>query len=187
MAIHQTLASHADFTEMDKTAAAHKFCIVYPEGINKSFNAGGCCASNTEDDLGFARELVHYMQDNERVDNSKVFAMGWSNGGYMAYYLGCRAADLLSAIVVVGGLAGVDPSGSECRPAVAPRLLHFHETGDPEVNYNGGGVEFISSPDVVAVWAARQGCGTGQQQLHQGRRKVHDQHWLPSWPQRHTL
>jgi poly(3-hydroxybutyrate) depolymerase len=62
----------------------------------------------------------------------------------------------------VGGLAGVDPTGSECAipSGKAPRVLSIHETGDPQVSYTGGGDEYLGAEDLAAVMAAKQGCSS---------------------------
>ena len=74
--------THADYTNMDLTAENYGFYVVYPEGLNEAFNAGGCCADATADDLGFARDLVAYIAAHACIDLDRVYATGFSNGGY---------------------------------------------------------------------------------------------------------
>jgi polyhydroxybutyrate depolymerase len=156
--------AQADYTEMDASAQRHGFYVVYPQGIDEAFNAGGCCADATADDVGFARALVKYMSDNACVDSKRVFATGWSNGGYMAYYLACLASDIFAAIAPVGGLIGIDPA-TECSPQFPPRVLAFHETGDPEVSYQGGGDEYLGAQALLAQFAKKQGCDPNNVQV----------------------
>ena len=82
---------------MAVTAEARGFLLVFPEGqvvsgqgaLNgPSWNAGGCCASATADDLGFSLALVADVQARTCVAAAKVFACGWSAGAYFSHYLG---------------------------------------------------------------------------------------------------
>jgi poly(3-hydroxybutyrate) depolymerase len=102
----------AEYTQMDELARLKGFYVVYPRGLKQAFNAGGCCAGATADDLAFAKELVRYMVAQGCIDTGKVAAAGWSNGGYMAYYLACRAPEVFGYIISVGGLIGIDPQGT---------------------------------------------------------------------------
>ena len=64
--------------------------MIHPEGTGtpKSWNAGGCCSpASTEgvDDMGFMSALVDEAAKRLCVDPSRVYLMGLSNGGYIAY------------------------------------------------------------------------------------------------------
>jgi polyhydroxybutyrate depolymerase len=39
--------------------------------------------------------MVAYVSERVCVDPARVFAGGYSNGGYMTYRLGCEASDLV--------------------------------------------------------------------------------------------
>lgn len=154
--------TQADYTEMDVLAEAEGFYVVYPQGIGDHFNAGDCCTGASADDLGFSRQIVDFVGDEACIDLDRVFATGYSNGGYMAYYLACRASDYFKAIASVGGLIAVDPYGKNCQPENPPPVLAFHDTGDPEVDYyyNRRHDEYMGTEDLVAVFAQKQGCGS---------------------------
>ncbi len=125
-----------------------------------SWNSGGCCDSANADDKTFLVNLVGEIASRGCVDTSKVFAVGYSAGGYMALTLGCQASSTFKGVGTVGALIGVDPeNASQCaKPFV--RYLSYHSTGDPEVPYadtakNG---DFMTAPQLRSHLASMQGC-----------------------------
>jgi polyhydroxybutyrate depolymerase len=103
-----------------------------------SWNAGNCCTNATtyeENDLLFASTVIDFVSSKYSVDKSRIWAMGHSNGGMMAYRLACDLSEKITAIaVVVGSL--VDTS---CNPEKQVSLLHIHGDLDPLVPIQGGG------------------------------------------------
>ena len=103
-----------------------------------SWNAGDCCTNATtyeENDLLFASTVIDFVASKYSVDKSRIWAMGHSNGGMMAYRLACDLSDKITAIAVVTGSL-VDPS---CSPSKQVSLLHIHGDLDPTVPIQGGG------------------------------------------------
>src|SRR5687767_8792281 len=90
-------------------ADAEGFVVVHPEawGSPTSWNAGGgCCdpaSSNDVDDVGFIRSLLDTLEKKLCVDTKRVFVMGLSNGGYLAYRVACELSDRVAAIGSVTG------------------------------------------------------------------------------------
>jgi len=157
-----------DMTGMSDVADREGFIVVYPQGydladpvdwlpagVNYAFNAGTCCpkaCSNKRDDVLFIRELVAYVQtvvsDESNgvinIDETRIYAMGMSNGGFFTNRLGCEARDLFAAIAPVSGMIvnGSSPSWKsdpyDCPTPQKPLpVLYFHGTGDLIVPYGG--------------------------------------------------
>jgi polyhydroxybutyrate depolymerase len=158
----ETAQEQVLLTGMNDEADANGFLVVYPSGINMSWNAGRCCGdaqSQGLDDLGFLKALLERLPLAYCVDPRRVYATGMSNGGMMTYRLACDLSDRIAAAAPVAG-ALVLPS---CTRARAVPLFHFHGTADPLVPYNGGYAAvpvalFPAVPDEVAGWAADNGC-----------------------------
>lgn len=75
------------------------FIVVYPSGINNSWNFGPCCTeSRSVDDIGFVRAIVEEIMENACIDASRVYATGYSNGGGLSHYLACNASDMFAAV-----------------------------------------------------------------------------------------
>jgi polyhydroxybutyrate depolymerase len=110
-----------------------------------SWNAGNCCTNattNEENDLLFASTVIDFVSSKYSVDKSRIWAIGHSNGGMMAYRLACDLSDKITAVAVVTGALMDDT----CNPTKQVSLLHIHGDLDPTVPYNGGGK--LETPDI---------------------------------------
>lgn len=143
----QAQLSHA----IAKSDAA-SFVVIHPEGTGtpRSWNAGACCApASTEgvDDLGFISALVDEAATRLCIDPSRVYLMGLSNGGHMAYASACQLADKFAAVASVAGIL----HQSSCNPARPVPLFQVHGNSDPIVAYSGGSSS-------VSTWKTKNGC-----------------------------
>jgi len=141
-------------TGMDRKADAEGFVVVYPDGIDRSWNAGVCCrgaASGMVDDVGFARALVEHVEGRVCIDPKRVYAAGFSNGGRMSYRLGCEAADLFAAIAPVAGTKSFPDlmNTPGCKPSRPISLIDVMGSDDPRID---------AQPAQVAEWRAFNGC-----------------------------
>jgi polyhydroxybutyrate depolymerase len=136
--------------------------VVYPAGIENSWNARFCCGPAQEqgiDDVGFIRTLIAAVGQAVPVDTHRVYVTGISNGGFMSYRLGCALADQIAAIGPVAG-ALLEPA---CAPSAPVSVLAFHGTADPLVPYDGatgpqGATLWPSVLHSVGFWARHDGC-----------------------------
>lgn len=123
------------------TADAHGMIVAFPTGLNSGFNAGECCGASVTskvDDLGFTRDMVSTLSKEYCVDAKRIYSTGFSNGGFMSYYLACEMSETFAAVASVAGTLGIPPDN--CKPKRPVSLLHVHGTGDLIVPYTGGGV-----------------------------------------------
>jgi polyhydroxybutyrate depolymerase len=153
------------FSNMNATADAEGFVVVYPDGLKnstngmQSWNAGLCCAfgDSDRDDVGFVDALIDDVSSRVCIDQKRVYATGMSNGGFMSHRLACERADRIAAIGPVAGVLGIPPES--CKPSRAVPVIHFHGTEDPLVPYDGGGTSsYPSVADTISGWASRDGC-----------------------------
>jgi polyhydroxybutyrate depolymerase len=158
-------------TGFDAESDKRGFIVAYPEGtagLNGRFhtwNAGACCGVAVRrgmDDVGFIRALVADIAAAYPIDPKRVYATGLSNGGMMAYRLGCEASDLVAAIAPVSAVVVVAP----CEPRFPVSVLHIHGTADQNVPIDGGvgGKSIVKYPyppveRSIAFWAAWDDCG----------------------------
>lgn len=146
------------------------FVAVFPNGASPlrsgalaTWNAGGCCgrARDTDvDDVGFLREVVADVKRRLAVDAARVYAIGMSNGGMMAYRLACEIPGTIRGIMAV---AGTDAT-RQCTPRVPVPVLHIHALDDDHVPYHGGRgaaardsskeFDYVSVPATVGKWVA---------------------------------
>ena len=153
-------AQQAFFSQLSLVADNAGFAVVYPAGIENSWNAGICCGDAMEqavDDIGFARSLAAALGETLCIDERRIFSTGMSNGGYMSYRIACEVSDVFAAIAPVAGVLGIPPES--CNPERPVPVMHFHGTSDGLVLYEGGGT--TGAPGVretVTGWAERNGC-----------------------------
>ena len=121
----------------DAAADAHHFVEITPDGMSRSWNAGGCCGPamrNQVDDVGFVLAVLDDVAASLPLDPRRTFATGISNGGMMAYRLGCDASRRFAAIAPVSATVIAQP----CTPNAPVSLLHVHGLADGNVPFDGG-------------------------------------------------
>lgn len=150
--------------DFDKLSDSDNFIVVYPDGIEKSWNIGqgDIPAANLNiDDVGFVRALIGDMEMRFNIDSRKIFATGMSNGAYFCNRLGCELSDLIAAIAPVAGEMPkvISPGCSPARPVPA---VIFHGTKDPYALYGGGesgrGIFILSAEENAKFWAEKNSC-----------------------------
>jgi len=145
------------YANMNAVADTADFIVVYPDGLGNAWNSFGFQA--TPDDVAFTEAIIEDVNSRLRVDASRVYACGMSNGGYMSYLLACELEDRIAAIVSVTGLLAPGVK-SQCNPSRAVPVLQIHGTNDATVPYNGGiGIGSVDS--TVQFWLAKNNCPTG--------------------------
>lgn len=133
-----------DMTGMDEVADKNGFIAVYPEGNGSPFidrirtwNGGNCCgpaARKNLDDVGFISKVIDFLIAEYKIDASRVYATGHSNGGQMSYRLACELSERIAAIAPNGGQRVLD----NCNPKRKVPVMHMHGTKDPCALYEGG-------------------------------------------------
>ena len=167
-------ANAARMSGMDAKSDKEGFIAVYPNGTGArvsakllTWNAWRCCGTALDskvDDVGFVRALVDAIARDYPVDRKRIFATGLSNGGMLAYRLGCELGDVFAAIAPVAGALNSD----DCRGGPRVSVIVFHGTTDKHVRFEGGvpitafdrhkrtdnSVQFA-----IDVWKQRDQCG----------------------------
>jgi polyhydroxybutyrate depolymerase len=142
--------------------------LIAPDGIKKSWNDGRQTKSNKMniDDIKFINLLLQYITTNYSVDNSRIYATGISNGGFMVSRLGCEIGYRFAAIAVVAATMGVDTPYSACRPDFSLPVMYIHGTADPVIPFNGAqksiGAKgaFVSHQQVIDKWVCINQCNS---------------------------
>ena len=132
-------AHHSRMTGWNKLADEQGFIVVYPSGSGYPkrwrMPAFEGYPEGTLNDVQFLSELIDSLQAEYHLDPARIYVDGMSNGGGMAYVLGCKLSERIAA---VGGVAGyyVYPQ-AECQPSRSFPMILYHGTGDPIVSYTG--------------------------------------------------
>jgi len=145
--LHAGMSNPENFMERTKFATlaeSENFIAIFPQGSARRekngryvWNAGICCgyASRRDiDDVGFIRTLIGKMEKSYNIDQHRIFATGFSNGGGMSYRLACDLSEKVTGIAVVS--SGLDDKSCSLKKNV--NVMHIHGTADPNNPYNGG-------------------------------------------------
>jgi len=144
--------------------------VVYPngsgaeQGLPQSWNAGGCCPFATfdmVDDVAFFNQMLDVLEATYEIDDRRIWAVGHSNGGMMAYRLACELSSRFTAIGVAAGAMMVD----SCAPTEPVSVLHLHGELDNVVPVSGGGtagITFPSARDSFSRFAVADGCAVDE-------------------------
>ena len=158
--------------------------VVYPsgtgaeQGLPQSWNAGTCCPFATfelVDDVAFFDELIASLISQYDIDTDRVWVVGHSNGGMMAYRLACELSTRVTAIGVAAGALVIDT----CAPVRPVSALHVHGELDTVVPLTGGnslGIVFPSTQLSVETFAL---ANNGNIELVTEAKWSHD--WQPEW------
>jgi polyhydroxybutyrate depolymerase len=160
LALHgltQNGQSIMEFSGFNQVADTAGFIVAYPDGVNNSWNVG-FAGGSTANDVGFLLALTDTLNLLYNVDMQRVYATGFSNGGFMSYRLACESSDRIAAIAPVAGTM-TDGSFNACLPQRAVPVLHIHGTSDFVVSYNGG-FGNKSVDQVLAYWVDYNACPT---------------------------
>ena len=141
-----------NFYGLNNLADDEGFLIVYPQAMIREkgdpyWEPGDVGPDIAINDVMFARRLVSDVANKLQIDIEKTFAVGFSNGGMMAYDLACTAADVFDSVAIMSGvrLDGV------CEESISKSVLHFHGSDDSVIPLDGSG-DFPSVYSSIDFW-----------------------------------
>lgn len=107
--------------------------LVYPSGVQGSWNAGNCCGaaqSDNLDDVGFVSAVLKAVKATQRdASQGRAFLAGYSNGGKMALTVACRDSGDFLGVAVYGATDAV-----ACPFRAPSDVLEMAGTTDPELS-----------------------------------------------------
>ena len=139
-----------------------------PNGGGYPPNAGGGGEAGRNrgqaNDLAFFDAMLDKLSSEYAVDTARIYVAGFSDGGFMAFRLGCEMSRRLAA---VASISAEMPKAMKdwCSPSPAVSLLMMNGTVDPVVPYYGGSGRVGSYPtmsaeDSAKEWVKYDGCST---------------------------
>ena len=142
-----------NYTNLNQVADTANFIVVYPNAI-PNWNSG--VGDNKDwpapdvDDVGFINALIDTMINNYRIDVNRIYACGYSNGGFMSYKLACLLSHRIAAIASVCGEMSTGTL-ADCTPIRPIPILQIHGTADPWVPMNGS-TGWLSVDNALDYW-----------------------------------
>jgi polyhydroxybutyrate depolymerase len=128
------------FTGLSETADKYHFIIVYPNGTGpggffQTWNAGLRNKNNKTDDVKYLGKVLDDVESAVKVNKKRVYVIGLSNGGMMAYRVASAMSNRIAAIASVAGTMPIE----KYEPRRPISVLHFHGTKDELVPFKGPG------------------------------------------------
>ena len=180
-------AGQAAYTGYPDLADAEGFVAAHPTGLLVETGDWGATRNwegtasdgSSRDDVQFVGDLIDRIAAQACIDESRVYATGFSNGGYFSAQLVCEMADRIAATFSVGGIS--HPDG--CRPSRPVAMGAVHGIDDEVVPFDdsresvllrGADVEKAKQlealfaeviPDELAEFAADFNCGNVNESL----------------------
>jgi polyhydroxybutyrate depolymerase len=150
-------------TELAPLAAAGKALLLYPQGIDQTWNAGGGCCGRAGalrvDDVGFVEAVIADAVANLGADPERVYLVGYSNGGRLALRVASADPGAFAGVAVYAATPTVDITDGAPFP-----VLVSGGTDDGRIPFDGPAVDQrgVSSPSVsgtVEILRRRDGVG----------------------------
>lgn len=145
-----------------------KVVLVYPSGVQRNWNDGRPTTPNQLgiNDVSYFNQVSDHMISNYPVDNTRIYATGISNGGFMSSRLGCELSNRIAAIAVVAATIEANTIAVSCNPSKPVPSIYIHGTVDPLVPFTGGdmtaggtaGGTILSHFQTVAKWVSINKC-----------------------------
>lgn len=169
------IEKHTGFSEV---ADREGFIVAYPNGIGlfslfRHWNAGFCCGKAMKkeiDDVGFVLRVVDDVAGGFAVDPERIYVVGHSNGGMLAYRIAATRPQRVAAVAVFGGAIGGTPKGAG-QPETVPAplqpvpILIAHGRADESIPYEprdpgekAKPPAFLSAREAVAFWVEHNDC-----------------------------
>jgi len=130
-------------TKLMASAESEHVLLVFPDGYKENWNE--CrkmapAAANVEniDENSFFSKMIDYCKANYKINDAKVFVVGTSGGGHMAYTLAMTMPEKIKAITAI--IANIPvPNNMDCIEKKIPMpVMIINGTNDETNPYNGG-------------------------------------------------
>ncbi len=163
-------------SEYNKVADTAKIVVCYPKADSTEGQINWNDWDVTGDkDLKFILALIDTAVKKYHIDQTRIYATGFSYGGCFSNYLGCVYPDKFAAIAPSAGyVMTLKFQERDCKTTRPVPVLHMHGTKDRVVAYSNG----VKS---VAIWVKSNGCPQTPQvtQNYQGSATVKKEYYGP--------
>ena len=162
-------AQAARLLGFSQKADREKFLVVYPESLGnpRIWNSRLEPNTQTADDLGYLQAVLDRVAQSVNIDSRRLYFVGHSSGGMMAYRAAVEFSPRIAAVSVVGASVGAGQAGEFTRLPASGRpvsVLHIHGRNDRTVPFAGGksatlsGANYLSARESVDFWVKSNRC-----------------------------
>ena len=148
-----------DYTRFNGVADKFGFMIAYPDARynwNSGIGDDPDWGTPDNDDVGFINVMLDEINENFNIDERRIYATGYSNGGFMAYKLACQLSHRIAAVASVSGVLS-ESTLVECDPNRPIPILQIHGTSDGYVSIDGS-EGWHSVEETLDFWLQENSC-----------------------------
>ena len=161
--------SQGQYVPLHQRVNRDGFALLLPDGVENAegrrfWNPTDGFGKADQDDVGALTALV--QEAGGEFDMGPVYFFGYSNGGFMSYWMACKGLPGLRAVASLAGTSYMDDDA--CEGAAPVSVLHIHGTDDAVVLFDGvegepgaegrDGPGYAGAEDMFHRWGARAGC-----------------------------
>lgn len=145
----------AEYTQFSSLADKQKFIVVYPNAINKPtlWNAFYEPKGKERDDITFIKTMLQQLQANYKINERKIYVVGYSSGAMMTYRIASELSDKIAAIAIISGSLGYRENNKNIfigKPTVSIPAIIVHGKKDSIVHF-AGGMSLTVKTDLIGV------------------------------------
>lgn len=150
-------------TLFDDYAEEKSLIICYPDAVVENWEEGCECNKPYRlgiDDVGFVSYLIDKLTAQYNIDTTKIFGVGYSQGGLFTMNLACKLSNKFAAIATVASSMSTQLFNN-CEPSNNVSVLMIHGTQDRLAPFNGvekGFFSLVSSRSTIKLWAESNDC-----------------------------
>ena len=159
-----TSSSFIFTNDMRPIADTANFIAVYPQAAvdpTDGSNSWLHKTPTTHNDVNFIEAIIDTLSNEYNIDNDRVYACGYSEGGIFSYELGCRLNNRIAGFASVSGSMLVDAfrvsyyNLGNCSPIHPTAVLLIAGTSDfsPHSSYSGLQPYYMSVNEITTYWA----------------------------------
>jgi len=146
---------------LNLVADAEGILMIYPQAETSTGNVWNTLHSEegnkvSADDFGFIEAIIDRLSVDSRIDTSRIYVAGYSNGAAMAYQIACHLNDRIAGFVVHSGnfpLEEVINGEYPCNITGETAGLIFNGTADTTRPLEGIPTYAVSVRDGAQWWA----------------------------------
>lgn len=154
-------ARHHRVLALEAIAPSSKPVFVYPDALGGEWPAAA--GPDADRDVKFVRDLVDQFIGDGFVDPQKIFIIGESSGGAIAYRAVCAGiGQTVAGLVTVNAAMPADLSNCTAKPLP---FIAINDIGDSRAPYVGGAgrsdhmqFDALSTESTLALFAKNSGC-----------------------------
>lgn len=160
---------HENYFRLRNQVDDRRFMLCVPQGTRNSdgarfWNATDFCCDyefQRPDDSGYLRSLIERIASEKPIDLGSIHVTGHSNGGFMAFRMGCDHADLIASVASLAGATYDNPAN--CDPSEPVHVLQIHGTADDTIRYGGGCIIpfffcYPGAQETIDIWSGYNRC-----------------------------